>query len=580
MLIEIMSAVFCSMQIAQIVWLALQWMEHEQTLWIRSGSRYKSVRIYVSNYFSVSHPDKTSSNLPPHHHPSAAGNTRFAMPDQQQPNNGGQAPAQSNNNDVPAMPDQRQPNNGQAPTQPDTNDSLTRVEQMFETMSRQLADPFSAITSFSYTAGSPMAGYATRTFSLDPTSGFVVSDEDRFKKLWVPFLRSLPQHRRNHFVALMGSARDQASVPGTAQPPTSGEWTGPALARTHGGALNVTGNLENNPRDDPQAAQTRAITTAIGNDRARENGNLNVSKDKPREGEPHSREPSQVIGRNHTAGSSGAPQNQLRRRSEDRIQAARPAAFGPPLDQSEALASHQDMTDTDAAKAIVRARENSIPDDQNGEARHGEAGHREPVQMLESHDAPGSSGTPQQQSNGNPRDPGAAPRAEAFGLPLEQQQHMPAVNDGIINKLGETTDNDDDIVEDNGEIIPEGQYYDSDENNEGNNDDKKTSKVTGSRNASSSPEAPQDQPDRTAGERSEAARQATYQSGMEQLRLIEQRELEAASIEPGQVKHESHRQSVPSALSTPHDAAPPPQKQATKATSRKPTVRPNGTPRK
>jgi hypothetical protein len=52
------------------------------------------------------------------------------------------------------------------------------------------------------------------------------------------------------------------------------------------------------------------------------------------------------------------------------------------------------MTDTNAAKEIVRARENSILVDQSDEAQDGETGHREPVHTLESHDAPGSSGTP------------------------------------------------------------------------------------------------------------------------------------------------------------------------------------------
>jgi hypothetical protein len=103
---------------------------------------------------------------------------------------------------------------------------------------------------------------------------------------------------------------------------------------------------------------------------------------------------------------------------------------------------------------------------------------------------------------------------------------MPAANDGIINRLEETTDNDNDVVEDNGEIIPKGQYWDSDNDNtdveDKDDDDKKTSKVTGSRDASSLPEASLSRPGRIPDNSSEAARQATQQSNPEPDQTVEE----------------------------------------------------------
>jgi hypothetical protein len=190
---------------------------------------------------------------------------------------------------------------------------------MLQAIDRRLADPFSFVQSFSYTAGSPTAGCATRSFSINPTLSFSGDTEDqRFTQEWEAYLRPLPAHRRDQFVTLMGNARDhvdeeahRVEVLRAAQPPNSSEGIGPALADAHDGALNITVNLENSHRDDPQAAHTSTPNTAKKTNRTRGNSNPDVPKGDAEEDKTDDREPGQAIGSNGASGSSGAPQNRL-----------------------------------------------------------------------------------------------------------------------------------------------------------------------------------------------------------------------------------------------------------------------------
>jgi hypothetical protein len=302
------------------------------------------------------------------------------MESQQQPNNNTQPPAQSDNNDVPAMADQQQNNNtAQAPAQLIINDVPTRLEQMFQAVSRQLADPLSVFHSFSYAVSDPTTGDTTaiRTFTFDPTRSFAGAQDEILKQTWEQELRGVSRDERGQLVRILAVARDvvdeeerRVEVPRAAQVPASGEGSGAAQADAHDGALGITRNLENNHRNGPQAANTSASNTAKKTDRAREKSHQDVPKGEAEEHKTDDRELGEAIGVDGTSGSSVTSQNRLNRSREDPIQLAQPTASGPPPEQDHELATNQGMTDIrDDDKAEDKADDDDDITDDVGRRR-------------------------------------------------------------------------------------------------------------------------------------------------------------------------------------------------------------------